>query len=821
MSGDFTLFGRFRSRATISPDALAVVDGATRMNYGELLERAESLAGELEGDSPVAVSSLRGTEMAVGILAVLAAGRVFVPLDPRFPEDRLKFMREDSGTGLLLRDGTIDFSSERRGGTSPDDLACIFYTSGSTGRPKGVAMGNRFLVEDMVRQGRDMKVVPGDRFDLLFSWSFSAALAPFFAALLHGASVHCFDAKSRLPELAGWLATQAITVSSQTVTSYRFLCGSVSPGANFPAMRMISIGGEPVRRNDVQLFERTFHGNCRLQITFAATETRANTQRIIAPGDELEEDPVHVGWPVEGRTLLVVDERNEPLPEGETGEIVVRGRHLADGYWRRADLTEKAFVTRGNGEREYRTGDRGRIRPDGSLVLSGRTDEQVKVRGHRVEPGEIESALLSIEGVRESAVVPVGGSLHAFVSGKGLRPEDLRRALADLLPAHAIPSRVSVLSVLPVTSTGKADRRRLREKAVDERRTPSAAGPGLEGKIRALLAGKLGRERVGLHDDFFRLGGDSIGAAELVTGVARFVPRASPAALLSGFLICPTAAGLIAASSVDGTERFVSLREGEAPGLFLFPSIAGQPQQFLPLAEAMTGDRRVMGYLYPPKVVSSIDDLAGPAVSEIVRRQPEGPYHVAGYSFGIAVAHAVACRLAREGRRVGLFGSLDAPVPGTRYKFQRPAGAEGWWRFSLNVAPWGLDLVGRYPLRWIVSHGANLFSHLVSRRKGGGESLGDLLEMHEFGEEQGKVMDARFRAGENYVAPAFPGRVVLFRARIQPLWCRHTRDMDWNRVAERAVVRPVPGHHDTCIYSPYKSALAGALERELMFARGG
>ena len=442
------------------------------------------------------------------------------------------------------------------------DPAFLFYTSGSTGIPKGVILPHRAITFDILRQTHDLAINRSDRFDLLFPFCFSAFLAPTFGALLNGASLHVLDTRSRLHRLPMWLLQQRITVSTMTVTTLRELCRLVSRSGQWSELRLVSVGGESLEASDVRTFWSTVSQRCLVQNALASTETRTIAQHFLLPGQSLEDGPVPVGWAVDDRELILENEAGREVPVGSQGEVVIRSHTIADGYWNRSTLQAERFHRLSDGRMEFRSGDLARFRDDGALVHTGRADRQIKVRGQRVEIGEIESTLQCHDNVRAAVVVakkgrPGGQRLIAYVVARlpqATCEQELRSFLETRLPAYMLPEHFVLMDSLPLTSNGKVDRLAL--PALSQRR-PDADQPyqkprtEIERRLTAILENRLGLRPVGIHDAYSELGGDSLLGMSIVADARRAGFRLTPQQLSEH----PTVAELACVIEAEGVDR--------------------------------------------------------------------------------------------------------------------------------------------------------------------------------------------------------------------------------------------------------------------------
>ncbi|MBA3444946.1 MAG: non-ribosomal peptide synthetase [Gemmatimonadales bacterium] len=540
---------RFEQQADAHPGRLAVKFGEAAWTYHALERAANRVARALPGfprPHPPAVVLLiaQGPALVVAILGVLKAGGFYVPLEtshaPGFVatvanEARASLVLADAGGAALAAEAALGIpvirvdellaggdSGERLGiAVAADAPAYIYYTSGSTGRPKGVADSHRNVLHNVMRYTNSLGIDRDDRLTLLQSPSFSGAVSSLFGALLNGAATFPYDLR-RLGAagLGGWLVRERISIYHSVPALFRLAAESA---AGFPDLRLIRLEGDRMSRRDWIVFRARFPEGCVLVNGLGATECGLVRQFFIDPAMPLADGVVPIGYPVEDMDVRVVDEVGRPVDVGQVGEIAVRSRYLAIGYHGRPDLTASAFPPDPSepGIRTYRTGDLGRMQPDGCLDHLGRRDARRRIRGQWVDLAEVEAALLGAAGVGEAAAQIYAGTsdeprLVAYIVPRdGVAPAvgALRAHLAARLPGAAVPAVFVMLAHLPLTEHGKVDRAALPPPSPERPDLGTefvAPRTGLERTIAAIWCDVLHLERVGVHDTFFDLGGDSL-----------------------------------------------------------------------------------------------------------------------------------------------------------------------------------------------------------------------------------------------------------------------------------------------------------------------
>ncbi|HEU4538991.1 MAG TPA: amino acid adenylation domain-containing protein, partial [Polyangiaceae bacterium] len=723
---DQTVHGLFEAQARQTPDATAVEHAGRSLTYAQLDARADALARHLVAlgagpSSIVAVCMARSPDLVATLLAALKANAAYLPIDPSYPPERIAHLLADSGARFVAvdrPDALAGLRPEALAGVTlvcpadvaapappttsaspaapdalaatpaspaaPDapaatpaptraappgrasDAAYVIYTSGSTGTPKGVVVEHRSVVNYLLSFGRTAGLGASDRLLQFASPSFDVSAEEIFGTLAHGATL-VLRTDAMLESVEAFLAAAAelrLSVLDLPTAYWGELTEGLARGARLPAgVRLVVLGGEKARRDVLARWLAATPPGVRLLNAYGPTE--ATIAATIAELSALPPGDIPIGRPVANARAYVLDAYGEEVPVGVPGELFLGGDCLARGYLRRPALTAERFVPDpfgGAGERLYRTGDRARRLPDGTLEFLGRDDDQVKVRGFRVELGEIEAALTATPSVREAAVVARGEGgargLFAYVvtDAEGPDANELRRQLRARLPEYMVPS-LAVVDALPRSPHGKIDRRALAtyETPAGATDSPSFVAPRNEAEaaLCAIWQEVLGVERVGVEDDFFALGGSSLLVIRLSV-LAR--ERLGLALSVSSIMGRPTVAAL-AEGSLAGS-HLVSFGAGgsaESPpgdaassreAVVFVHSLSGEAFPYLELAKHLPGYATyglrspVADEAVPLATLAELAALHADALAALER-----PVHLVGWSSGGVIAHEIAHQL--------------------------------------------------------------------------------------------------------------------------------------------------------------------------------
>jgi enterobactin synthetase component F len=688
-----------REVAADDPGRIALEVEEHQVSYAELNDQADRLARRLVAGcadgSRVAIRAAGTYELTVGFLAVQRAGLVSVPIDPTAPPDRVRTILGEVEPSVLLSDVGGDDSiglgvavrDPLRWGADLDPepidrprgaLVSVVYTSGSTGTPKGI-MVSRSQIESQFASLDLLRAIEASRIGAI-----TAGTAGYIEQLVgsflvfHGTLVSYEIRRRGLTGLASWVESSEIVAFATVPTVLRHLLSTTRPDQRFPLLRLVVLSGETAVGDDVRRMRRHLGPGAVMMNSFGLTETAGIASLTIPHDAPVPDGPLPVGTVSTDLEVVIVDPAGSSVPSGHRGEIVVRGQALALGYWRRPDLTQASFSDLGDGGRELRTGDAGRLLPDGTLEHLGRLDHLVKISGNRVELGEVEAALTRLDAVAAAAAAPYpddqgGTRLAACVvpaAGAKIDPGLLRAALSRQLPGYMVPTRIAVADSLPQLTGGKVDRRLVAEMPVAPAVTDDGILDGLERRLARLWCRILDIERVGRNDDFFRLGGDSLDAARLFVEIESELGIDCPVSVLPE---APTVASLAATlgSGTDGVwDALLPVwTEGSEPPLFVVHDGIGSVLYARGLAAALGPDQPIYGLRCAalrgsPVTEQSLAELAGGYADKIQALYPRGPYRLYGVSLGGVVAMEMARQLIERGEQVPLVVLGDSAAPG-------------------------------------------------------------------------------------------------------------------------------------------------------------
>jgi amino acid adenylation domain-containing protein len=853
----------FEAQVARTPDKVAVVFQNEHLTYEQLNRQANQLARYLRAmgvgpEVPVAICLKHSLEIVVGLLGILKAGGVYVPLDPAYPKERIAFMLEDAEVPVLLTQerllaGQPEHSAKvvcidsgweaiaRESAENPvsstisANLAYVIYTSGSTGQPKGVLVSHASIADHCRTVQRYYELDPSDGVLQLASLSFDLSLEQILPTLLVGARLVMMSTDVwRTTDFHKQVLAFGLTVLNLPTGYWQELGREWADVAELlPNIqpRVFIVGGDTMLPEFLELWQRTPMSSIRLVNAYGPTEaTITATAFDVTP--QLRErsslQRIPIGRPLPNRESYILNKYGNPVPAGVPGELYIGGACLARGYLNRADLTAETFIPNSfnaeAGARLYKTGDRVRYLPDGNIEFLGRVDHQVKIRGCRIEPGEIEAVLRQHPSVRQTIVMAPEDAagekqLVAYVVAQRESlptPGELRGFLKKKLPDYMMPAVFVLLDTLPLMPNGKVDRGALRE----PERTRSGPERGfvaprnaLELQLSNLWEEVLGVRPVGVTDNFFELGGHSLAAVRLFALIEKRLGKKVPlATVFRGATVEHLANVLQLHAKASPHSSLVAIQPGgNRRPLFLMHPAGGHVFPYVHLARHLGADQpcyglQARGLEEGQEPHLRIEDMAAYYTDALRTVQPRGPYLLGGWSMGGVVALEMAQQLHAQGQRVSLLALLDTRIPTADEEIDDE---DFEVRLLVDfVHYFGLSLDPRDALARLPKH--ELLERVLEHAKRAGLMPADIEISH--AEPFIELCKADFRATRNYVLHRYPGQITLFKAGEELAGPASDPTLGWSEWAAEGVdVHVVPGNHATMVYKPHVEVLAEKL----------
>ena len=842
---------RFEKIVSKLKDRTAVETAGQVVTYTELNAMANRAARAIlemtgKGGEPIALLFESSPSQMAAMLGVLKTGNFFVLLDPSLPRTRIDGVLENVGAKLILTDQknfslaheltsqrgrVIECESLRNDPSAanlelpipPKAIAFISYTAGSTGQPKGVIRDHREFLHHMMLYATAYRFQEHDRLSLLASAT-GRAIHDTFVALLNGGAIVPFDVRSEgVSHLIPWLYEKQISIWSVSAPLFRNVCKILTRKVELPELRLIRLGSETAYRDDFELYKKYFPRSCLLANGLTSNEAGLLSTFLMDVSIKLDGTELPIGYPVEDKEILLLDDAGRKVGFSEVGEIVVRSRYLSPGYWRRPELTEVKFKPDSStgDERLYFTGDLGLMLSDGCLIHKGRKDFRLKIRGYGVDLVEVQNSLREHSAIKDTVVVGRQNETEEtliiayFTSSNQQCPttSELRKFLSKTLPDYMIPSAFVRLDVMPLTPNGKIDRRALPE--------PGKARPQLdvayvvpqsevETQLAQIWCEVLSLDQIGVNDNFFDLGGHSLLAVRLVSEVEkRFGKRVFVATLLKSPTIVELARVIRECNETTPSPLIAIQPSGSKPPFFCvhgtdsYVQLArylGPDQPFYGLAQHLEG--RKVRY-------TRIENIAEYYLREIQAVQPMGPYYIGGHSIGGLIAFELARQLQQKQQEVALLVLLDSGAP----RNQRPVLNEpSMAGLSLRRLRDKFDTV-----RWTAKQKllkdakttACEFYHRI------GIPLPPSLQI--FYVDQVVYGRIYAEAHRIYLPQSYSGRAVYLKS-------EDTRERvaGWEKLMTDGLeIRQVPGDHFSMLAEPHLQSLAQTLKDSLTKAQTG
>ena len=716
-----TLSALVAEQAAKTPGAPALADAQYELNYQQMREQVVALANQLRargvkpGDS-VAVALPRSVFLTLALHAIVEAGAAWLPLDTGYPDDRLQMMIEDAKPSLLITTddqrprfdhlpvAIFSYNTLFSAGESaplnlsaPEQTAYIIFTSGSTGRPKGVMVGQTAIVNRLLWMQNHYPLTAADVVAQKTPCSFDVSVWEFWWPFIAGAKLVMAEPEAHRDPLAmqDFFAKYGVTTTHFVPSMLAAFVASLTPesAACCASLKQVFCSGEALPTALCREWEQLTHAP--LHNLYGPTEAAVDVSWYPAYGPELalvKGNSVPIGFPVWNTGLRILDAMMRPVPFGVAGDLYLTGIQLAQGYLGRPDLTASRFIADpfAPGERMYRTGDVARWLDNGAVEYLGRSDDQLKIRGQRIELGEIDRAMLTLPDVAQAVThacvinhaAATGGDARQLVgyvvseSGLPLDRDALLQALKTQLPPHMVPVVLLQLSDLPLSANGKLDRKALPLPELTVKAQGRAPESEAEQAIAAAFSTLLGCEINDIEADFFALGGHSLLAMRLAASLSRhFARQVTPGQVMVASTVGKLSA-LLASDISDeqaqrlGYETILPLRESQGPTLFCFHPASGFAWQFSVLARYLNPRWSITGIQSPRpgpmQHCATLDEVIEQHLATLRAQQPHGPYYLFGYSLGGTLAQGIAARLHAQGEEVAFLGLLDTWPPETQ-----------------------------------------------------------------------------------------------------------------------------------------------------------
>ncbi|QLE54107.1 amino acid adenylation domain-containing protein [Nostoc sp. TCL26-01] len=853
-----SLHDLFAAQAEKTPQAIALTFEQQQLTYQELNTKANQLAHYLQklGVQPetlVGVCAERSLEMVICLLGILKAGGAYIPIDPEYPQERLRFMVEDSQVQILLTQAkllsqipqnpaqticidtawpeiSLQPNTNPTSNTQPENLAYVIYTSGSTGKPKGAMNTHKGICNRLLWMQETYQINSTDSILQKTPFSFDVSVWEFFWTLLTGARL--VIAKPGGHKDSAYLIDLII---QEKITTLHFVPSMLqvflenSVVEKCTSIKRVICSGEAL---PLSLQNRFFQRlKCELHNLYGPTEAAIDvTFWQCQKNSNLKTVPI--GRPIANTQIYILDPDLQPVPIGVTGEIYIGGVGVGRGYLNREELTNERFILNPfNKERLYKTGDLGRYLPDGNIEYVGRIDYQVKIRGHRIEIGEIENTLSSHPQVREAVVIADGEAnqekqLIAYLTSHLEPPtlHSLREFLHSKLPNFMIPSAYVMLENLPLNPSGKVDRQALPKPDrfnFTASNTFVAPRNQIEAQLVQIWTEILHLPHIGVQDNFLAIGGDSLKALHLIAKIEQLFGREIPLATLLTNPVIEDLAKVLQDNnySISNSPLVPIQTKGNQPPFFCIHPAGGHVLCYFQLANYLGTDQpfyglQAQGFYGDAEPLTSVEDMASLYVQTIREFQPQGPYHVGGWSFGGVVAYEVAQQLSRQGQEVALLAILDSYVPILLDK-QKPIDDVylvgvlsrvfgGMFGQDNLVTPEEIEYLSvEAKIDYIIDKArkAQIFPPGVER-----QNNRRILD----------VLVGTLKATYAYVRQPYPGKVTIFRAKEKHIMAPDPT-LVWVELfsvmaAKDIRIIDVPGNHYSFVLQPHVQVLAQRLK---------
>ncbi len=866
-SSQKTIAELFEEQALKTPENIALIRHDLTLTYRSLNEKANKLArylieqGVTKG-SNVGLLAGRGFDMIIGMYAILKTGGAYIPIDPEYPADRQKYILNQSSASHVITDADypeLDLISDLKITNlqkvsfadldnsnlnipvQSHQLAYTIYTSGSTGVPKGVMIEHHSAVNLIEWVNNTFKVNSSDRMLFITSMCFDLSVYDIFGMLSAGGVVVIAsqDEVIDVNKLKDLLLKYKITFWDSVPTTMNYLVKELRSAGepyiqNF--LRLVFLSGDWI---PIQLPPEIKNYFPKAKVISLGGATEGTVWSNYYPADKLDPEwtSIPYGKPIANNFFYVLDEQLSAVPLGVTGELFIGGVGVARGYANDPEKTQHSFLpdpfnTKAGG-RMYRTGDLGRMMPNGNLEFLGRKDSQIKIRGFRVELGEIENVLNKSSLVNQAVVVARADkdgnkNLIAFiVSNSGnLDRKEILAYLKSKLPEYMIPSSLEELKQFPLTSNGKIDKKALLKLELTDHRSNQYTAPQTERQLKmaAIWQEILGTERIGIHDNFFELGGHSLMAVRMITKLEAEIGIQFPLSILFKY---PTISSLLSSIEVNHSDlekewkSLVPIKDsGTKSPVYIIHGSGLNVLNFSNIAKHVDPEQPVFGL--QAKGLSGLEDplddmkeIARSYIKEILEHNPSGPYAIAGYSFGGYVAVEMRNQLELMGKKVKMLAIFDTnAVDSDHYHRKWP---ENLWNKIKSQGPKFRWILGSLFSRPLTTINYQYFLLLRAAKTTVNRITGiKTIDPNTFYTRLDKINARHLYAFQNYALAPFNDTVHLFRAKERIYFVNDFQYLGWRKYAQKGVkIYEVPGDHKTMLLHPNAKEFARTLQHAL------
>ncbi|SMD41575.1 amino acid adenylation domain-containing protein [Aquiflexum balticum DSM 16537] len=831
-----TILDLFQEQVRKSPDAVAVVFEGKQLTYGALNKKSNQLANYLlkkniRPESLIPICLDRSLEMIIGIFGILKSGAAYIPIDPDFPKDRIDYKVEDSKADFVIcsKETVHNFSDktsciiidqemeaiysmpDEKVNVSilPENLAYIIYTSGSTGKPKGAMVNHENLINFSISLSKIVEYDSSSRQLSVTPFIFDAFCLELFVPLINGGSVHLVKKEITMDgyALSKKLAEVRPTHMQATPSGWQIL---LSSGWNNPDRIIMTTGGEALGEETKNLLAQTG----KLWNLYGPTETTiTSTFKKMEVGEK-----VTIGKPIDNTSVYILGPDGGLNPIGIPGELCIGGKGVGRGYLNRPELTAQKFLpdpfSNVLGERMYRTGDLARWLPDGNIEYLGRMDDQVKIRGYRIELGEIESVLLLHPDVKQAVVIvkeygQVDKRLIGYVVCEGnFDKNSINEFLRSKLPEYMVPALWVELEKLPLSFSGKVDRKALPDVSAQDMVTADYTEPKthLEKQLASVYKKILAIDRVGIHDDFFELGGHSLLAVKLISALENVIGQRLSINLIFKFPSISELAGAIENSNQNKVGLKSLLLDvktsGSKPPLYMVHGGGSSASIYYSLAKHIDSEQPIYGF--QPKGLDgieepnkSLEEMATFYISLMVEQNPDGPYNLSGYCFGGIVAYEMAKQLQSMGKKVGKLILFDTAA----YYYRKKHSKFEKIKLVLNIIIAQLNFFLDEPESYLGRK-----KRAVERKI---NSLFTKIKLNPNPQIANEATNSLTKVTKNnttilnkYNLTPYNGPVYLFRAKTREKYVEDPKLYGWTSYVEKVNVINIGGHHDIIFKRP-------------------